>query len=57
MIIAIDFDGTIVDHRYPDVGEPCPGSFEWMRKFQAAGAKLILWTMRDMAHESGCNPL
>ena len=26
MYIAIDFDGTIVDHRFPEVGEPVPGA-------------------------------
>jgi hypothetical protein len=47
MIIAIDFDGTIVDHVFPDIGKPVPGAFEWMKQFQEAGAKLILFTMRS----------
>lgn len=47
MIIAIDFDGTIVDHRFPDIGTPVPGAIEWMKRFQSAGATLILWTMRS----------
>ena len=47
MIIAIDFDGTIVEHEFPRVGRPVDGAFEWMRAFQAAGAQLILWTMRS----------
>lgn len=47
MIVAVDFDGTIVEHEYPDVGKPVPGAIEWMRRWQDAGAKLILWTMRD----------
>jgi len=47
LIIAIDFDGTIVDHRFPDIGMPVPGAIEWMKRFQAAGAKLILFTMRS----------
>ena len=45
MYICIDFDGTIVDHRFPEVGPPVPGALEWMSKFQAAGARLILFTM------------
>lgn len=45
--IAVDFDGTIVEHKYPKVGSPVPGAIHWMKKFQEAGAKLILWTMRD----------
>ena len=47
MYICIDFDGTIVDHRFPDIGPPVPDAIDWMKKFQAAGAKLILFTMRS----------
>ncbi len=47
MIIAVDFDGTIAEHEFPDIGRPVPGAFEWMKKWQEAGAKLILWTMRS----------
>jgi len=46
VIIAIDFDGTIFEHEYPEIGPEVPGAFEWMRKLQKAGAELILWTMR-----------
>ena len=47
MFVAIDFDGTIVEHQFPDIGRAVPGAFEWMKKWQEAGAKLILWTMRS----------
>ena len=47
LIIAVDFDGTIVDHRFPDIGEPVPGAFHWLARFAAHGAKLILYTMRS----------
>lgn len=47
MIIAIDFDGTIAEHEFPEIGAAVPGAFEWMKKWQEAGAKLILWTMRS----------
>lgn len=47
MIIAIDFDGTIVEHEFPKVGKPVRGAIEWMKEFQRAGAKLVLWTMRS----------
>lgn len=51
MYICIDFDGTIVDHRYPDdIGEPVPGAIEWLKKWHNAGAKLILFTMRSGKH-------
>ena len=49
MKICVDFDGTIVDHRFPDLGEPVPGAFHWLKQWQAAGAKLILFTMRSDA--------
>lgn len=47
MIIAIDFDGTLVEHEFPDIGTEVPGAFYWLKEFQNAGAKLILWTIRD----------
>jgi hypothetical protein len=47
MYICIDFDGTIVDHQYPDIGAPAPEALEWMEEFTKAGAKLILFTMRS----------
>ena len=47
MYLGIDFDGTLADHCFPDLGEPVPGAFFWLRKLQEHGAKLILWTMRS----------
>ena len=29
MIIAVDFDGTIVEHKYPEIGRELPGSVDW----------------------------
>lgn len=46
-IIAVDFDGTIVSHKFPVVGDENPSAFEWLARFQEAGVKLILWTMRS----------
>lgn len=45
--IAVDFDGTLVTHDFPRIGRAVPGAFEWLQKFQEAGATLILWTMRS----------
>lgn len=56
-IIAVDFDGTIVDHQYPDVGREVPGAIHWLKQFQKAGAKLILWTMRSDGRPDGSTPL
>jgi len=50
MKIAIDFDGTIVDHEYPGIGTEVPGAIDWMKNFQEAGAQLILFTMRGGKH-------
>lgn len=47
MILAIDCDGTIFKHRYPRLGEPIPGALDWLKRYQALGAKLILLTMRS----------
>lgn len=56
-IIAIDFDGTLADHRFPEIGEAVINAFEWLKKFQEAGARLILWTMRNDGREDGRNYL
>lgn len=45
--IAIDFDGTIVQHEFPDIGPPGINAFYWMKKWKEHGAKLMLWTMRS----------
>lgn len=47
MIICVDFDGTLVEHRYPQIGDPLPGAFETLKDLKAAGHKLILWTCRE----------
>jgi hypothetical protein len=47
VIIAVDFDGTCVEHCYPEIGDDVPGAVDWLRRFAAEGAKLILWTMRS----------
>ena len=45
--IAVDFDGTIVEHRFPLIGPANPGALAYLRKWRGMGVKLILWTMRD----------
>ncbi len=47
MIIAVDFDGTIVKWaRFPDIGEPVPYAIETMKELHAIGFKLVLNTVR-----------
>lgn len=45
--ICVDFDGTIADHRYPDIGDLIPGAKEWLSLFKELGCTLILHTMRS----------
>jgi len=47
MYICVDFDGTIVDHRFPYIGEPVPLAIKWLKHWHKLGAKLILFTMRS----------
>lgn len=47
MIIAVDFDGTIVEHKYPKIGKEIPFAIATLKKLQQDGHKLILWTVRE----------
>ncbi len=45
--IAVDFDGTIVEHKYPAIGEEMVFAFATLRALQEKGHRLILWTIRE----------
>ncbi len=45
--IAVDFDGTIVDHKYPEIGEEKLFAFSTLKAMHKKGFKLILWTYRS----------
>ena len=47
MVIAVDFDGTIVEHRYPDIGREKPFAIETLKKLASERHKLILWSVRE----------
>ncbi len=47
MTIAVDFDGTIVEHRYPSIGQELPFAIETLKKLTEEGHRLILWTVRE----------
>ena len=47
MTIAIDFDGTIVEHRYPEIGEEKPFATDTLKMLIKDRHKLILWTVRE----------
>ena len=46
MIIAVDFDGTIVEHNYPGIGEEIPFATSTLRMLADQRHRLILWTVR-----------
>lgn len=47
MVIAVDFDGTIVEHRYPKIGKPIPFAIDTLKQLQNDSHILILWTVRE----------
>ncbi len=47
MVIAVDFDGTIVEHRYPEIGKELPFATSTLRQLIEDGHKLILWSVRE----------
>ena len=46
MIIAVDFDGTIVEHKYPEIGDELPFATSTLRMLVQQRHRLILWTVR-----------
>lgn len=46
LTIAVDFDGTIVENRFPKIGKPILFAIETLKKLQVDGHQLILWTYR-----------
>ena len=47
MIYAVDFDGTLCKNAWPEIGEPNTPLIEFLKREQAEGDELILWTMRE----------
>lgn len=47
MTIAVDFDGTIVTHEYPNIGKEIPFAIQTLKMLQKDGHKLILWSVRE----------
>ncbi len=45
-VIAIDFDGTIVHERYPDIGRPVEGAVKSISRIKELGAEIVIWTCR-----------
>ncbi|MBP5355648.1 MAG: hypothetical protein J6Z10_02200 [Prevotella sp.] len=62
MTIAVDFDGTIVEHEYPAIGREIPFATETLRMLINDRHQLIVWSVRegellqeaiDWCHERG----
>jgi len=47
MVIAVDFDGTIVEHKYPAIGREIPFAIETLKRLVSERHKLILWSVRE----------
>lgn len=47
MTIAVDFDGTIVEHRYPKIGRELPFAIDTLKMLQKEQHRLILWSVRE----------
>ena len=45
--LAVDFDGTIVSDKFPEIGEPNLEFIEWLKKCKENGCRLVLWTCRN----------
>jgi len=46
-IIAVDFDGTVVDDAYPKIGKPKLFAFDTLKQLVIQGHRLVLWTYRS----------
>lgn len=46
LVIAVDFDGTVVEHKYPAIGKEMPFAFATLKELQKRGHRLVLWTFR-----------
>ena len=47
MIIAVDFDGTIVEHRYPEIGKEIPFAIDTLKMLIKDHHRVILWSVRE----------
>lgn len=52
MIIAVDFDGTIVENKYPEIGDPIPGAIQTLQAWKARGHTIIINSCRSGVHQA-----
>lgn len=46
-VICVDFDGTLCEFKFPDIGKPNIALIEKLIMRQFYGHKIILWTCRE----------
>jgi uncharacterized HAD superfamily protein len=46
LVIAIDFDGTICESHWPEIGHEIPGAVQTIKRLHKHGHKIIIWTCR-----------
>ena len=49
-VLAVDFDGTLCEHDFPDIGQPKEAVIEYVKVMQEMGWRIILWTVREGLH-------
>lgn len=47
MTVAVDFDGTIVENQYPQIGRLQSGAKDTLQRLHNDGHKIIIWTCRS----------
>lgn len=45
-IVLVDFDGTLCEFQYPDLGPPLPGARRFLKGLLAMGLKPVIWSSR-----------
>ncbi len=46
-VVAVDFDGTICENAFPDIGKPKKNIIKYVKNLAKDGSKIILFTCRE----------
>ena len=49
-IVAVDFDGTLCENAFPEIGAPKQEIIDTIKEYRSFGWKIILWTCRNKEH-------
>ena len=49
-IVAVDFDGTLCENAFPNIGAPKKDVIATIKEYHKLGWKIILWTCRNKEH-------